>query len=98
MPPRSVKVVLETERSVYDDKPSSVTLEAKATRDNIFVVTTVNIPWFKKTGLKDNVWKRTSNRSSRRRPQIIVLGLPFLKNKSLIVDTDTKRLSIEEEV
>jgi hypothetical protein len=92
-----------------------VTLSAKRSHDNFFIVNSSPIPWFKlfsarflrskmsfsrSTGMSrllndvDDVLQQST---SQFRPQIVVLGLAIVKNDTLTVDIDEKRLMISSE-
>ena len=85
-PPRSVEVVVES------DFGQEVKLKAIASKNNLFVVTPSKIPWFN---------PETNNKRSKMKfdvdhppPRVIVLGLSFLRDTVLNIDTETKYLSL----
>ena len=78
---RKVSVTLETLNG------EEITLEAKATRDNIFVVSGKNINWFKNNN-NTNIFTNVFISDEYHKPQIIVLGIEFFNNKIFTVDID----------
>ena len=55
--------------------------ETHATRKNIFVVTAARIPWF-----------QNKNKYSKKKPEIIVLGMAFMRNHVLTIDIEDGNL------
>ena len=89
-PPRSVEVIVQSESG------EEVTLKASASKNNLFVVTPSKIPWFNpQTNNKRSKIKFDANHPP---PRIIVLGLSFLKDIVLNIDTETKFLSLTTNV
>ena len=89
-PPRSVEVIVQSESG------EEVTLKASASKNNLFVVTPSKIPWFNpETNNKRSKIKFDANHPP---PRIIVLGLSFLKDIVLNIDTETKFLSLTTNV
>jgi len=93
IPPRSISVVLVTE------KGGLVTLTARASRDQIFVVTASDIRWFKyqrseRSLCRDRAADEECKVASGKTPKVIVLGSAFLDNKVLTIDADQNRLTI----
>lgn len=89
---RQVSVVLETVQG------SDIVLKTKATRDNIFVVSGKNIPWFKSDLSKyvgDILSDILTLTDEYHRPQIIVLGISFFDNKVFTVDIDEGNMLLQ---
>ena len=136
-PIRQVSVTFQSESaSELEDEEEYITLKARASHDDVFVVGTSNITWFDNTTTNVNNSNNDNNNSdsmtsipstlssisstslydtannnnnntdndsdsvnsmkNKQKPQVIILGLAFFKNMSLIVDIDTQRLSIQQ--
>jgi hypothetical protein len=99
-PPRSVEVVFETTDG------DLLTVKAGATRENLFVVSPSKIPWFQpetrlkyssegRTDVVYNYDKEGDKMGDNPQPRAIVLGLAFLRDQVMTIDTDRSLLSLE---
>ena len=88
LPARKVEVDLE---NVLGER---VTLSAKATRKELFVVTPSKIPWFDKKFNKNPERIPDYTDSGRFEPRVIVLGTSFFKDRRLTIDIDDAKIQL----
>lgn len=99
--PVSIQVTMESVDERDKTRRKELTLTAKRSRENFFVITSTPIPWFKlpKSMKTSNPYfaqfvNQVEYSTSQFRPQIVVIGLALLKNNSLTVDIDEGRCMI----
>lgn len=88
LPVRRVDVVLEN--LLGED----VVLSAKASREDLFIVTPSKIPWFSKKLNKHPESLPDYDDGGKFEPKVIVLGISFFKNKRLTIDVDEKLIEL----
>ena len=88
LPVRRVDVVLEN--TFGED----VVLSAKASREDLFIVTPSKIPWFSKKLNKHPESLPNYNDNGRFEPKVVVLGVSFFKGRKLTIDVDEKRIEL----
>lgn len=88
LPARSVTVLLDNTQG------EEVAISAKATRDEIFVVSPNKIPWFNPRLNKHPESLPPYDDNGKFEPRIIVLGMCFMKNKVLTIDIEEKKIEL----
>ena len=88
LPVRRVDVVLEN--TLGED----VVLSAKASREDLFIVTPSKIPWFSKRLNKHPESLPAYDDNGKFEPKVIVLGISFFKGKRLTIDVDEKLIEL----
>ncbi len=88
LPVRRVDVVLEN--TLGED----VVLSAKASREDLFIVTPSKIPWFSKKLNKHPESLPAYDDNGKFEPKVIVLGISFFKGKRLTIDVDEKLIEL----
>ena len=71
-----------------------VVLNAKATRENLFVVGPTKIPWFNRELNKHPESLPPYDDNGKFEPRVIVLGLAFMKNRVLTIDVDDGKIEL----